>query len=130
MGRKAQEIIERTSRAIDNCLDSDRGCWILKAHEEARCEYALTAFIDGIPRNLVLDRSFVLQGVRWIIDYKTSSHSGADLEGFLDNEVERYREQLRRYRDAVALGETRPIRTALYFPMLDAFREVQVDQSE
>jgi ATP-dependent exoDNAse (exonuclease V) beta subunit len=130
VGRKAQEIIERTSRAIDNCLDSDRGRWILEAHEKARCEYALTAFIDGIPRNLVLDRSFVLQGVRWIIDYKTSSHSGADLEGFLDNEVERYREQLRRYRDAVALGETRPIRTALYFPMLDAFREVQVDQSE
>jgi ATP-dependent exoDNAse (exonuclease V) beta subunit len=130
VGRKAQGIIERTSRAIDNCLESNRGRWLLEAHEEARSEYALTAFIDGIPRNLVLDRSFVCEGVRWIIDYKTSSHSGANLEGFLDNEVERYREQLRRYREAVALGETRPIRTALYFPLLDAFREVPADQSE
>jgi ATP-dependent exoDNAse (exonuclease V) beta subunit len=129
VGRKAQEIVDRISRAIDNCLESEWGRWILESHEEARSEYALTAFIDGIPRNLVLDRSFVREGIRWIIDYKTSSHSGANLEGFLDNEVERYREQLQRYREAVALDETRPIRTALYFPLLNAFREVPDDHS-
>jgi len=123
-GPKADSIITRTSLAINNCLESDRGKWILASHENGECEYALTAVLDGQPSNLVLDRSFVADGTRWIIDYKTSSHSGGDLEGFLKNEADRYREQLQRYREAVAINETRPIRTALYFPLLDRFCEV------
>ena len=123
-GKKADSIIARTSQAIKNCLGSDRGRWILESHENGACEYALTAVLDGLPRNLVLDRSFVEHGTRWIIDYKTSSHSGGDLAGFLKNEADRYREQLQLYREAVAINETRPIRTALYFPLLDRFCEV------
>ena len=72
-----------------------------------------------------LDRAFVENGTRWIIDYKTSSHGGGDLEGFLQSETDRYREQLQRYRHAMALTETRPIKTALYFPLLDRFCEVE-----
>ena len=71
-GKKADSIIARTSQAIKNCLGSDRGRWILESHEHGACEYALTAVLDGLPRNLVLDRSFVEDGTRWIIDYKTS----------------------------------------------------------
>jgi len=123
-GEKADSIISHTSRAINNCLESERGKWILEPHESSACEHALTAVLDGQPRNLVLDRSFVVDGTRWIIDYKTSSHSGGDLEGFLKNEADRYREQLQRYREAVAINEPRPIRTALYFPLLDRFCEV------
>ena len=123
-GKKADSIVRLTVRAVDNCLNSDRGKWILSRHENATCELALTAVLDGQARNLILDRTFVENGTRWIIDYKTSSHSGGDLEGFLENEMERYREQLLRYRDAVAVNESRPIRTALYFPLLDRFCEV------
>jgi ATP-dependent exoDNAse (exonuclease V) beta subunit len=72
-----------------------------------------------------LDRTFIDKGIRWIIDYKTSSHTGGDLAGFLDSELERYRAQLLRYRDAVALEETLPIKTALYFPLLDRFLELE-----
>jgi ATP-dependent helicase/nuclease subunit A len=122
--QKADRIIARTSRAISNCLASERGKWVLESREESHCEYAITAVVDGQARNMVLDRTFIENGTRWIIDYKTSSHSGGDLEGFLNNEAERYREQLQRYRNAVAINEDRPIRTALYFPLLDEFREV------
>ncbi len=73
---------------------------------------------------MVLDRTFVENDTRWIIDYKTSSHSGGDLEGFLQNEAKRYHEQLQRYKNAVAITESRPIRTALYFPLLDRLCEV------
>jgi ATP-dependent exoDNAse (exonuclease V) beta subunit len=122
---KAETIITRASRAIENCLASEQGRWILENHEDARCEYAITAVLEKTgqgsvrPRNLVLDRTFVDNGTRWIIDYKTSSHSGGDLEGFLENEIQRYREQLQGYSRAIALAETRPIKTALYFPLLD-----------
>jgi ATP-dependent exoDNAse (exonuclease V) beta subunit len=124
MEDKADSIVGRTAHAIDTCLSSDRGRWLLSDHDDAHCEHALTAVLDGQPRNLVLDRTFVSDGERWIVDYKTSSHSGGDLEGFLDNEAERYREQLLRYKKAFAMTEQRPIRTALYFPLLDRFREV------
>ena len=76
----------------------------------------------------MLDRTFVSDGVRWIIDYKTSSHSGGDLEGFIESEKARYRAQLERYREALALAENRPIRTALYFPLLN--RLVTLDGPE
>jgi ATP-dependent exoDNAse (exonuclease V) beta subunit len=123
-GKKARAIIDMTVSAIETCLASSRGRWILSDHREARCEHRLTAMLAGRTRNLVLDRTFVDNGTRWIIDYKTSTHSGGGLEGFLANEADRYREQLQGYRDAMALSETRPIKTALYFPLLDRFVEV------
>jgi len=123
-GDKADKIVNQTARAIKNCLSSEKGRWILQAHEEADCEYALTAILDGQVRSMMLDRSFVEAGERWIIDYKTSTHGGGDLEGFLQNESERYSGQLQRYRTAVALTEERPIRIALYFPLLDRFKEL------
>jgi ATP-dependent helicase/nuclease subunit A len=123
-GAKADAIIARVVLAINNSLGSERGRWILESHESAGVEYAVTAVLDDQPRNLVLDRTFVDGGTRWIIDYKTSSHGGGNLEGFLQNEGDRYREQLQQYRKAVAINETRPIRTALYFPLLDRFLEV------
>jgi len=121
LGQKAHHIIDTAKQAIETCLASDRGRWILSDHQDARCEYRLTAVMSGQARNMVLDRTFIENGIRWIIDYKTSSHAGGDLEGFLANEADRYREQLYGYRDAVALIDTRPIKTALYFPLLDRF---------
>jgi len=121
---KADAIIARATIAIENCLASKQGKWILKNHEDARCEYAITAVLDNQPRNMVLDRTFIEDGTRWIIDYKTSSHGGGDLEGFLKNEATRYREQLQRYKDAMAIAENLPVKTALYFPLLDRLYEV------
>jgi ATP-dependent exoDNAse (exonuclease V) beta subunit len=118
-GSKADSIVRRTALAIENCLSSRHGRWILDRHEEAGCEYAITAVLHGRPVNFVLDRTFVDDGIRWIIDYKTSSHTGGNLEAFIENEKARYRDQLDRYREALALSENRPIRTALYLPLLD-----------
>jgi hypothetical protein len=58
-------------------------------------------------------------GERWIVDYKTSSHEGADPEGFLDRERERYAAQLARYARAAGGGH----RLGLYFPLLRGWRE-------
>ncbi len=121
---KAESIVSRVSRAVENCLASEQGRWILEEHEEAHCEYKITTMLDKRPTSMVLDRTFVENGTRWIIDYKTSSHGGGDLEGFLKNEAGRYREQLARYKNAVAITEIRPIKAALYFPMLDRFLEL------
>jgi hypothetical protein len=54
------------------------------------------------------------------VDYKTSAHEGADREGFLDRERERYRPQLERY--ARLLGREQ-CTLGLYFPLLNGWRE-------
>jgi hypothetical protein len=73
-----------------------------------------------------IDRTFVDErGTRWVVDYKSSLHQGAGVDAFLDNECARYRGQLERYRKLFGMLEERPVRTALYFPLLGSWREVE-----
>jgi ATP-dependent helicase/nuclease subunit A len=100
------------------------GRWILRPWPEAWSELRLT--IRGAERleHIRLDRSFVdEEGLRWIIDYKTGRHLGADVEAFLASEVERYREQLEHYARAVAATDSRPIRVGLYFPLMSCLKD-------
>ncbi len=114
----------RASRALANCIADERGRWILGRQDQARSEWRLTGVSGGQLANIVIDRSFVdAAGVRWIIDYKTSVHEGADVDAFLDNERERYRGQLERYARMLRAGGERRIRLGLYFPLLGGWRE-------
>ncbi len=60
---------------------------------------------------------------RWIVDFKTGTHEGADREAFLERERERYRDQLERYAAFVRVLDARPIRLGLYHPLLGGWRE-------
>jgi hypothetical protein len=61
--------------------------------------------------------------VRWIVDYKTGQHSGGGVDEFLDREQQRYRAQLEGYATLLQALDPRPIRLALYFPAMAAWRE-------
>jgi ATP-dependent exoDNAse (exonuclease V) beta subunit len=118
------EIDEATTRiifALGNSLEDARGRWLLGPQQQAQNEFRITALIDGERRNFVIDRTFIDQeGKRRIVDYKTGSREGADIEGFLDQERERYRQQLEHY--ALALGANESD-LGLYFPLLSGWRE-------
>jgi ATP-dependent exoDNAse (exonuclease V) beta subunit len=74
---------------------------------------------------VIIDRTFVdASGTRWVVDYKTGTHEGADLEGFLAEELLRYRPQLELYRRLVGALGPQPVRAALYFPLLERFAEL------
>ena len=46
-------------------------------------------------KHIIIDRTFIdEEGIRWIIDYKSSDYNGNDLEQFLHKETENYRPQL------------------------------------
>jgi ATP-dependent exoDNAse (exonuclease V) beta subunit len=95
------------------------------AARDGSSELALTAVVDGVVQSLRIDRSFVDdEGVRWIVDWKTGTHEGGDREAFLDNEIARYTPQLRRYAEVLARIDRRPQKVGLYFPLLDAWREL------
>ena len=105
-------------------LEDSRGRWLLGAQTQARSEYALTGVIDGELVRVILDRTFVDEnGRRWIVDYKTGVHTGADLDAFLDRERLRYASQLERYARLLSALDPRPIRLGLYFPRLKGWRE-------
>ena len=123
-GDELDSLTADVEAALRNTLGEERGRWTLERHEDAASELPLSLEEEGRTRSLILDRSFVYKGERWIIDYKTSRHEGADLDAFLDEEERRYAPQLERYRIALQARESRPIRTALYFPLHRAFREV------
>jgi ATP-dependent helicase/nuclease subunit A len=132
-GVPAERLHEAAARVVDAlaAVHADpRGRWILQnAREEVR-EYALSGRVAGAGHRpgdvvrVVFDRSFIdEQGVRWVIDYKTSHHSGGGLEEFLDHEVERYRPQLQRYALLAQRLGPEPVRLGLYFPLMRAWRE-------
>jgi ATP-dependent exoDNAse (exonuclease V) beta subunit len=111
-------------QAVRALLDEDRGRWLLdSAHADARSEWALAGVDDGAVAHIVIDRTFVADGRRWIVDFKTGSHEGADVDTFVEREVARYRGQLERYARFVCALDARPIRLGLYFPLQHAWRE-------
>jgi len=116
----------RVRDALTKTLADPHGQWILGPRSEAESELALTGVHEGTLRSIVIDRTFVDEkGDRWVIDYKTSVHLGGGEQQFLDNEVRRYRTQLELYGVLMAKRNPGPLRLALYFPLLQAFREIQ-----
>jgi ATP-dependent exoDNAse (exonuclease V) beta subunit len=108
-------------RALAGAIADERGRWLLRERPGARSEYRLRlAGPEGV-RLVVIDRTFVEDGRRWIVDYKTGEHEGAEPERFLDRELERYRAQLLGYAAAFP-GE--PVALGLYFPLMKGWREV------
>ncbi|MEM7027357.1 MAG: UvrD-helicase domain-containing protein [Pseudomonadota bacterium] len=114
-------------QALVNMLNDDRGLWILShEHKETENEYALSGLYQGSVVNIVLDRTFIDdKGIRWIIDYKTSRHEGDNQQAFLQREQERYTEQLTMYGEIMSHFDDRPIKLALYFPLLQGWQEWQ-----
>ena len=130
-GVATDELPAATSRVIDalaNTVADSRGRWVLQSHADARAEWRLTGMRNGALVNIAIDRTFVDdENVRWIIDFKTGSHEGGDVDAFLDNERIRYSAQLETYATIlsamqVASGTT-TIKLGLYFPMLKGWRE-------
>jgi ATP-dependent exoDNAse (exonuclease V) beta subunit len=115
---------QRVVTALAHSVSDPRGRWLLGRQREARSELRMTADFDGEYMEFVIDRTFRdRNGQRWVVDYKTSSHEGGDVEGFLTREQERYRTQLDRYAALMHMLHDEPVRRGLYFPLLKGWRE-------
>jgi len=116
-------IADRVHAALDGVRSDEKGRWILEG--DGRAEFALTGLFEGEIESVILDRVRIDEnGEHWIIDYKTSSHEGGNLPGFLNAEVERYTAQLEKYAAIYGAYSGKQPRCALYFPLLKEFVEV------
>jgi ATP-dependent exoDNAse (exonuclease V) beta subunit len=114
-GAELEAAAERVLEALRNSIADQKGRWVLGPHPEANSEYR----IRTQDRSYVIDRLIRdANGIKWVVDYKTSRHEGADVEGFLDREQKRYAAQLDAY--AAALGGAS---RGLYFPLHAGWRE-------
>ena len=117
--------VDRVVEALQKTLEDPQGRYFLQNHDQARSEWSLTAQLEGDLHHVTIDRTFVDEaGVRWIVDWKSSQHSGGGLQQFLDEEVARYTPQLQRYGAVLQQMESRPQKLVLYFPMHQVMREV------
>ncbi len=112
--------------AVSNAIGSEAGRWVLAQRESAGNELALTSSQDGKAQPNIIDRTFVENGERWIIDYKTARFAPDTPESELKARAEIYRPQLERYAALFAL-EGLPIRKAIFY--IAAARLVELDRA-
>ncbi|MBP9218198.1 MAG: UvrD-helicase domain-containing protein, partial [Sterolibacterium sp.] len=132
-----QRGAQRVAQALRLTLASDVGRWLLSAHDEAAAELAITVPREVVPAPAssilpaalpsgsvssryamnIVDRCFVADGVRWIVDYKTALLAADTLptdEAGWQAHARRYRDQLERYARLFA-DEGRPLQMAIFY---------------
>lgn len=109
--------LQKIASAITITMNSDHGRWLLNSdHEQSACELSLMQKDKQDVREHIIDRTFISDGVRWIVDYKSSEAEKGEVdEKFIARELEAYLPQLTRYRNLLAATETLPIKTALFW---------------
>jgi ATP-dependent exoDNAse (exonuclease V) beta subunit len=112
--------MQRVSTFTHQIQQSIIAPWVLSCHhQDAASELALSLSIGGDINNIIIDRTFVENNIRWIIDYKTSEPGlNQDEASFLQTEKQRYQTQLEIYALAFKPAGL-AIKLALYFPMID-----------
>ena len=118
------DVAGRVQRALETMLGDARGRWLVEGRGHA--ELSLTGVVDGELVTGVIDRVRIDDDTHWIVDYKTSSHEGGDLDGFIREQSRRYRDQLERYKTLYEAYAGVQVRCALFFPLLGRFAELDV----
>jgi len=117
---------EKVKSAITNTLASDYSDWLLdNTHKDSSCELSICFFKDDELCESIIDRSFIDDGVRWIIDYKTGSTLPDEtVDDFIQRQINAHTDQLQRYADHFKdMGETN-IKAALFFPDLQLLVDI------
>jgi len=122
--------VQRLAKAVSNIQADTEAHFLFSDNPTAQNEYAISAYEQGAVKNYRIDRTFVdEQGRRWIVDYKSTDTNASDVVAFVDEQVAiRHRAQLERYGDLLEEidradhHEKRPIKLAVYFPLLKQLR--------
>ena len=122
------EAARRVIAALSAVRDDPFAQWLLDpTREAARNEWALSAVSDtshADNHHVRLDRTFIDDGFRWIVDYKTAETDAADIDAWLDAEVEKYRPQMEDYAALMKRFEEKLLKRILYYPLLRRWKAV------
>ena len=122
---KIDDSISTIDKAIKQTLQDQRGQWLLTQHFASQSEWPLTMQQNNQIIHMIIDRTFIYEDVRWIIDYKTSQpKDNENLEQFLIKQQQMHEPQLQLYALALQNLENRPIHMGLYFPLFSGWLDV------
>ncbi len=119
--------IQQTELILANCFADSKNIWIFDSQlKDSRCELALAYYKNNRADNseegfkhFIVDRTFLKDEIRWIVDYKTSSpEENETLTSFLEQQARQYREQLQKYGLCFQGLEDNKQQWALYFPKI------------
>ena len=100
----AQAAAAEVLRQLLTTIHSQDGQWVLSPHPHARSEWAQATPAEQGSAVHIIDRTFVSDGTRWIIDYKTTTDG--------HTAQQQWAEQLERY--ASLFGTNAPIKMAIF----------------
>ena len=134
LGLDSAQAAGMGARAMRYALDASSdatGSWILAPHPQAGSEIQWTGVVGGSLRTVRVDRVFQAgsspqsngDACWWIVDYKTAHPEGLVAEDALPRLRSIFAPQLESYARVLRLlhGDGAPIRTALYYPLMQAF---------
>lgn len=116
-GHAPQEALQGAalvSEALLATLTSEHGQWVLSPRASASSELAVTRVQGTRIAMHVVDRTFVENGERWVIDFKSARLGDGLTAGELGQQAERYRAQLERYAGLFE-HEGLPVRKGVFF---------------
>jgi ATP-dependent exoDNAse (exonuclease V) beta subunit len=109
---------------LHTTLASEAGRWVLTQHEGAAAEWVLSSVPDPSKvgagntahsvETRVVDRTFIANGVRWIIDYKTADLGETATDAQFAAHAARFQPQLARYGRLFA-NEALPQQLAIFY---------------
>jgi ATP-dependent helicase/nuclease subunit A len=116
--------VERLCSALQNIQNDSQSAFLFADYPDQNNEYSIGSNEQGLVKTFRIDRTFVDQNnTRWIVDYKTTLTHAQDIDLFVDEQIEkRHRPQLQHYGALMSKLDDRPIKLAIYFPMLGKLR--------
>lgn len=114
--------VDRVIEVLSRALKSHHADFLFLApHEDSHAEYRICKRHGHLVNFYIIDRTFVAEGVRYIIDYKVAypfeNESPAAFSARLKTD---YEPQLTRYADLMReMGENRAMKLGLYLPVQD-----------
>lgn len=125
--REISEMLETIQAQLELVVSSEIGRWLLDAtHDQSATEVAYTVANGASNEISIIDRTFVEDGVRWIVDYKTTRIPD-DRDVSLDIKALVHQPQLVRYAEVFELQEDLPVKAAIFFT--DVAELIKVDVS-
>ncbi|WP_298399718.1 UvrD-helicase domain-containing protein [uncultured Azonexus sp.] len=107
---QAEAGADEALSALQTTLISATGRWLLADHPGGGAEQAWTSRDGELTVKHVIDRVFIADGVRWIVDYKTVRATPEELPA----RAEDFRPQLERYA-ALFANDPLPLKLAVWF---------------
>ena len=108
--------VKDMERWVRDIFESSTASWILDRNNEmSACELELCSFKDGRVVKHIIDRTFVHDGCRWVIDYKLGEKPKSEPQDlYIDRMTADHAEQLSRYAELASEMGDEPVRTAIF----------------